>query len=258
MRLQVSAKLEYGIDDAADVLVQIETASLPGQTVSKARFDPGETSHIHRIAAEDGVGTRVWLHCTEKLVCNFDAVVDIDRPVPEISSLKQDKVHQLPHEAVRYLMSSRYCPADEFHSFAGAEFGHLSGGKAVVAMSDWIKANFIYTPGSSGPGTTAVDTFVTRRGICRDFAHVMISLARAAAIPARMVSCYGPRVEPPDFHAVAQVWLEGEWHLVDPTGMATPDEIAIIGVGRDAADIAFLTSYGWVNLIDQKVEVTTV
>ncbi len=257
MRLHVSANLEYGIEDAADMLVQIETASLPGQTVTNARFDPGETAHIHRIAAEDGIGTRVWLHCTEKLVCSFEAEVLIDRPVKDLASLQQDKVFQLPHEAVRYLMSSRFCPSEEFHSFAASEFGHLSGGAAVAEMSNWIQKNFIYTPGSSGPGTTAVDTFVKRRGICRDYAHVMVALARAAAIPARMVSCYGPNVTPPDFHAVAQVWLEGGWHLVDATGMATPDEIAIIGVGRDAADIAFLTSYGWVDLINQKVEVKT-
>ena len=58
-------------------------------------------------------------------------------------------------------------------------------------------------------------------------------------MPARMVSVYAPDVTPPDFHAVAEVYVGGEWRLVDATGMAEPDTMVRIGVGRDAADVAF-------------------
>lgn len=255
MRLHVTATLDYGIEQPADLLVQVEAAAMPDQKISNAMFDPGETAHVHRIASEDNIGTRVWLHCTERLKCAYRADVEITRAAPQLATLKANPVHQLPHEAVRYLMASRFCPADEFQSFASATFGHLQGGAAVAEMARWIGDRFTYTPGASSASTTAVDTFVQRRGICRDYAHVLIALARAAAIPARMVSCYGPDVTPQDFHAVAQVWLEDDWHLVDATGMAKPDEIAIVGVGRDAADIAFLTSYGWVEMNDQRVQV---
>ena len=68
-----------------------------------------------------------------------------------------------------------------------------------------------------------METFVERRGICRDYAHLMITLARASGMPARMVSVYAPDVEPPDFHAVAEVFVGGEWRLIDATGMAEPD-----------------------------------
>lgn len=115
-------------------------------------------------------------------------------------------------------------------------------------MRDWIHDNFDYTPGASDASTTGLDSFVMRRGVCRDYAHVMITLARASAVPARIVSAYAPDVEPPDFHAVAEVFLlgdgGGEWQLVDPTGMAQAGEIAKIGTGRDAADVSFLTCYG--------------
>ena len=84
---------------------------------------------------------------------------------------------------------------------------------------------------------------------------MMIALARASQIPARMTSVYAPSVEPHDFHAVAEVWLDGAWHLVD-AGMAKPGEIACIGVGRDAADIAFLLVYGNATLTAQTVTVT--
>ena len=80
--------------------------------------------------------------------------------------------------------------------------------------------------------------------MCRDYAHVMITLVRAAGIPARMASVYALGVKPQDFHAVAEVYLGDTWHLVDPTGMAVAGSMARIGVGRDAADIAFMTSFG--------------
>ncbi len=122
-------------------------------------------------------------------------------------------------------------------------------------MRDWIEASFDYVRGSSDERTTAMDTFVQRQGICRDYAHVMVSLARAAGMPARMVSVYAPDVAPPDFHAVAEVYVGGEWRLIDATGMAQPDTMVRIGVGRDAADIAFLIFYGESELKKQSVMV---
>jgi len=54
---------------------------------------------------------------------------------------------------------------------------------------------------------------------------------------------------------VAEVLLSSEWHLVDATGMAREAGMAKIGVGRDAADVAFLTAFGGAQLIDQYVSV---
>ena len=170
------------------------------------------------------------------------------RSVSDLYALPAASPHLLPGEIVKYLMPSRYCQSDEFQNFVAAEFGHLRGGA-------WIEAAFCYAPGSSTSQTTAFDTFVQRQGICRDFAHVLICLARASAIPARFASVYAPGVTPQDFHAVAEVWLDGGWHLVDPTGMARADSIARIGVGQDAADVAFLTSYGPIELMSQWVTV---
>ena len=69
---------------------------------------------------------------------------------------------------------------------------------------------------------------------------------------------FAPNVTPQDFHAVAEVFLDGSWHLVDATGMATEGEMAKIGIGRDAADVAFLTSFGPVIMNSQTVEVTVI
>jgi len=67
-------------------------------------------------------------------------------------------------------------------------------------------------------------------------------LSRALGIPARAVSAYALGLNPPDFHAVFEVYLEGNWWLIDPTRLAPVEGIVRIGSGRDASDIAFLTS----------------
>ena len=60
---------------------------------------------------------------------------------------------------------------------------------------------------------------------------------------------------PPDFHACAEVWLEGGWQLVDPTGMSTPGNFAVIASGRDAGDVAFMETAGWATVVRQEVRV---
>ena len=142
-----------------------------------------------------------------------------------------------------------------FEPFVEKQFGKLSGGRRVAKMRKWIEENFAYVRGSSDEKTSVMETFVQRQGICRDYAHAMITLARASKIPARMVSVYAPDVRPPDFHAVAEVFIGGEWRLVDATGMAGADTMVRIGVGRDAADVSFMIVYGSCELKTQKVSV---
>jgi transglutaminase-like putative cysteine protease len=125
-------------------------------------------------------------------------------------------------------------------------------------MSDWINTNFTYRIDVSDAATTATQSFKLRAGVCRDFAQVLIAMARAVGIPARIVSAYAPNVSPQDFHAVAEVYLDNRWHLIDPTRMARASEIVRIGVGRDAADVSFLTSYGELSMKKQTVEVSRV
>jgi transglutaminase-like putative cysteine protease len=133
----------------------------------------------------------------------------------------------------------------------------------VVAIREWVARHLSYLPGCSDSNTTALDSFVERRGICRDYAHLVVTLVRASAIPARYVSAYAPGVEPPDFHAVAEVFLAdptvvggGAWHLVDATGMAEPGDTVKIGVGRDAADVSFMTVFGEAVFEDKQVTVS--
>ncbi|HVR90663.1 MAG TPA: transglutaminase family protein [Novosphingobium sp.] len=262
MQLDISVQLDLVLPEPTDFLLQIEAAPLPEQQLISAHIDLSPSLHFARVPGQDEIGDRIWLRAEGHFAIGYRSRMAITRHLADIASLPALPPHQLPGETVQYLMDSRYCPADSFQSFVSAEFGALQGGERIVAMRDWIAANFAYTPGSSHSATTALESFVERRGVCRDYAHVLIALARASAIPARYASVYAPRVMPQDFHAVAEVFLAdphgpgGAWHLVDPTGMAEAGEMAKIGIGRDAADVSFLSSYGPLELSLKTIAVT--
>lgn len=255
MKLQIAAHLEYRLPQPTDLLLQVEAAAIPEQAIEHAWIDLSACTHFARVAAQAAIGERIWVRAEERLAVDYRATVAVNRLLTDISGLERIAPHLLPGETVEYLMESRYCPSHQFMNFVEAEFAGLDGGPLVLAMRDWIGSHFSYVPGSSTAETTAVESFVQRRGVCRDYAHVLITLARAAGIPARLASVYALGVEPQDFHAVAEVFLGGEWHLVDATGMAGEAEMAKIGVGRDAADVAFLTAFGEAVMEAQSVEV---
>lgn len=258
MSLQIATRLVYDFAQPSDVLLQVEAAMIPEQSVLDARIDISRCEHFARVAAHDLIGERIWLRVEGRFTVDYRATVDVHRRIGDIAAMQPVPFHLLPGETVQYLMASRYCPSDLFEDFVTAEFDHLYGGAKIAAIRDWIEESFTYTPGSSTSATTALESFVQRKGVCRDYAHVLITLARASGIPARVASVYALGVDPMDFHAVAEVFLDGEWHLVDATGMARARDMAKIGVGRDAADIAFLTSYGLAEFYEQSVTVREV
>ncbi|RDC59212.1 hypothetical protein HME9302_00397 [Alteripontixanthobacter maritimus] len=263
MSIQIETSFAFQAEQPTDVLLQFEAAMIPEQYVAKVNTTLSDSPHIARVAAQDGIGERMWVRAEGRFDVHYTATVEVNRLLTEVAPLKQLDPHDLPGETIKYLFDSRYCPAGRLQSFAQEEFGDLRGGERMMAMHDWIASHFRYVPGSSGPTTTAEDSFIERRGICRDYAHVMVTLARASGVPARFVSCFAPGVTPPDFHAVAEVFLEdtttpggGAWYLLDATEMAKPGEIVKIGVGRDAADVSFMTSFGLTDFMEKTVNVS--
>ena len=254
MTIDISSSFAFYLPQSADVLLQFEAAVIPEQSILTADTWLPQAEHTARVPAQDGIGERFWIRAQGECRVNYTASVAVNRILADISTLAPIDPHELPGETVQYLFDSRYCQATRLQNFVGREFGHLTGGARIIAMRDWIADKFTYEAGTSNASTTAVESFVERRGVCRDYAHVMICFARASAIPARFVSCYDPGVNPPDFHAIAEVFLAdpaipggGAWHLVDATMMADPALTAKIGVGRDAADVSFMTVFGAAN-----------
>lgn len=103
-----------------------------------------------------------------------------------------------------------------------------------------------------------METFIDHAGVCRDFSHLLIALCRAADIPARAVSAYAWSLEPPDLHAIAEVYLGGRWRMVDATGKAPINGLVRGATGRDAADIAFMTIFGEAQLVEQSFRINRV
>ena len=255
VNLKIAVQLDYKLSRPTDILAQIQVPDLADQSVKSQSFSVLDATHSADVVAENGMGVRTWIRVEDRFRCDYACTVSLDRPALDISRLQSVPPHLLPGDTVRYLMPSRYCPSDEFQSVVTAEFGDLPGGQRVATMRDWIFDKFEYVPGVSSGQTTALDSFVQRQGVCRDYAHVLIAFCRASAIPARFVSAYAPDVKPQDFHAVVEVFLEGTWHLMDSTKMAHATDIARIGVGMDAAEVAFLSSFGPMTLETQIVSV---
>ena len=256
MRLNIQVELQYTIQPAADVLLQIEVAAMPDQRLVENDLRVSAGAPIVAVVGEDGVGQRTWAPQVEYLQVNYACTVDVVRPTIDLATLPATAPSALPADAIPYLLPSRYCESDRFEPFVEEEWAGLSGGPLAAAIVDWVGTNLTYASGSSSGETTALATFAERRGVCRDYAHLTVALCRAGGIPARCVAAYAPGVDPPDFHAVAELWLDGGWHLVDATGMSGCGDLARVAVGRDATDIAFMTVFGAATMDWQKVSVT--
>jgi transglutaminase-like putative cysteine protease len=260
MRLKIDATLDYDLPDPADVLLQLEAAQMPDQALVEDKLTVTTNTPLTPISGLQGVGRRTWSGGQGNFVARYHAIVDVIRERPDFERLQAVPMQQLPGRCVHFLWGSRYVQPDELREFASEQFGE-PGGPAVAAMAEWAQANIQYLPGCSDAATNACDTFNLKKGICRDFAHVMLSFARALDIPARMVSAYAWNLDPPDFHAVVEVYLAhpehgAGWYLIDPSGLAPAEGIVRIGVGRDATDISFMTVFrGTATLNNQVVTV---
>lgn len=157
-------------------------------------------------------------------------------------------------DRLTYLLPSRYCESDRLFGSAREEFDDLEGMELVNAVRAWVRKRTAYVIGSSRVTDSAIDTFLARDGVCRDFAHLTVAMLRAREVPARIVACYAPGLVPMDFHAVAEAYVAGAWHLVDSTGLAPRQSLLRISTGRDAADTSFMTRFGGrVNLRGMRV-----
>ena len=158
---------------------------------------------------------------------------------------------QLPDETLVFTLPSRLVPSDELAPAAYELFGAATPGwSRVQAISDWVHGEVAFGYGSSSPATTAAHVYESRKGVCRDFTHLAIAFCRALNIPARYAFGYLPDVgvEPPedpmDFCAWMEVFLGGAWWTFDPRNNSRRTGRVLVGLGRDALDVAMITTFG--------------
>ena len=163
----------------------------------------------------------------------------------------------IPAECLIYTVPSRYCQSDKLQRLAMSEFGAMTpGGSRVGTIAKWIRERVEYQYGTTDAMTDAFDTATSRVGVCRDFAHLMISFCRALGVPARYVSGYCLDLKPPDFHAWVQVYVGDAWYNIDATYAGVREALVPIAYGRDAADVPMTTLFGNSDLNSQTVEVS--
>jgi transglutaminase-like putative cysteine protease len=174
-----------------------------------------------------------------------DATEDADEKAQELPP------DQLPDEVLVYTLPSRYCLPDMLGDEAWSRFGGLTPGYSrVQAICDYVNSHLTFQYGSSGPWSTAADVNASGFGVCRDFTHLAISFCRALNIPARYVFGYLPDMDvaldpaPMDFAAWMQVWLGDRWWTFDPRNNRRRKGRVLIGCGRDASDVAMVTTFG--------------
>jgi transglutaminase-like putative cysteine protease len=230
-KLAVSGMAGARVDDTLAI-------SLGGEPLQAKEIGIGDEGRTHLLTAER----------PGRLVVDYQATL----------TGRADEATVSEADRVVYLRPSRYAESDRLGAVARAEFaGITTPNELLAAVSSWVGTRLSYVTGSSGPTDGAVDTLLARRGVCRDYAHLVVALLRALDVPARMAAVYAPGLQPMDFHAVAEAAIDGHWRVVDATTLAPRSTLVRIASGRDAADTAFLSNYGG-NLELQEMSVTAV
>jgi transglutaminase-like putative cysteine protease len=223
--LSGSATMLFSIAAAADYDLKSESLHV---SVDDERAEPVEITGPH--------GTR--LHEVKSsgghLQLDYQAVVEGQAEPATAEEI----------DLITYLRPSRYCESDRLGPTAASEFGGLRGVPLLQGVTEWVADKIVYVAGSSRPTDGAVATLLARQGVCRDFAHLGIALLRSLNIPARLAAVYAPGLMPMEFHAVAEAYVDGAWHVVDATRLAPRYSLLRVATGRDAADTAFLTNNG--------------
>jgi transglutaminase-like putative cysteine protease len=256
MKLSIEAELVYDFASDTQIIANLEASRASDQIVLSESLDIQPPAQALSDTTPYG-DRRIRASLSGEVAIRYRAVVENNLRQLLPPSGCQHVWSDLPGEVLPFLLPSRFCPSDKFMRFAQREFGGAGDGVArVMAILEWIYRNVDYVIGVSNAETTAERTFVDRAGVCRDFTHLGITLTRALGIPARAVSAYALQLDPPDFHAIFEIYLENGWWLIDPTRLAPIEGIVRIGSGRDASDIAFLTSDKQCQMVTQTIRVS--
>jgi transglutaminase-like putative cysteine protease len=244
--IEVSCELAYRVDAPTNFLFNVAPALTDRQSVRRedVSVSPEVTYEACQVGSELNRVFRLQVDQGE-FTLGYRAVVALTPALDQPLAIEETGYAKLPSQVLPYLNPSRYCESDRLTRFAQQEFGDLEPGfSRVTAICNWTYEHLDYVPGTTDARTGACDVLIQRTGVCRDYAHLAITLCRALCIPARYVSGYAVGLEPPDFHGFFEAYLGERWYLFDATRMAPTHGLVRIGTGRDAADSSFATIIG--------------
>jgi transglutaminase-like putative cysteine protease len=250
--VRVGCEFEY--DAALDTAAVLQVEPYGGGPASVLRYEWSSSPEMQRRAYNDLYGNscqRVVLP-TGVSTLRYDALVGVPDATEAVDlDARETLAADLPDDALIYTLPSRYCLPDVLADEAWSLFAEVKPGyRRVKAICDHVNGALEFAYGSSTPLTTAADVHASGYGVCRDFTHLAITFCRALSIPARYVFGYLPEIEVPpmdepmDFAAWFEAYLDGQWWTFDPRNNETRKGRVLIGRGRDALDVAMVTTFG--------------
>jgi transglutaminase-like putative cysteine protease len=235
----VSARLQLEVDESepADIILQLAAADDASLTLTERLTvtGPGGEVETQVVAMPYAGRAHRFTGYPGAYEVAYDATVGGRATPARITDA----------DSILFLRPSRYAESDRLVATAAREFAGISDARELVtAVTSWVGTRLSYLPGISRPTDGSIEALLSREGVCRDYAQLVIALLRARDIPARIAAVYAPGLSPMDFHAVAEVAIDGDWYVVDATMLAPRESLVRISTGRDAADTAFLSTYG--------------
>jgi transglutaminase-like putative cysteine protease len=223
-------------------------------TPCRLAFDPPVPARDY-LDAFGNVCTRVVAPPGRFMVSTDFTANDSGKPDRVVPTADQVPVEKLPDEVLIYLLGSRYCDTEHLSNMAWSMFGSgPTGWGRVRAICDYVNERLSFGYQHASATRTAFDGFREQRGVCRDFAHLAITLCRCVNIPARYCTGYlgdigiPPAPEPMDFSAWFEVYLSGGWYTFDARHNTPRIGRILMAHGRDATDVALSTSFGQTRL----------
>lgn len=181
-----------------------------------------------------------------------DAFIN-DNGLPDPVNLRarQTPVEQLPPDTLQFLLGSRYCETDLLADTAWQLFSNnATGWSRVQDICDYVNSHIEFGYQHARKTRTAWEVFQEKKGVCRDYAHLAITLCRSMNIPARYCTGYlgdmgmPPPYEEMDFAAWFEAYLDGRWYIFDPRNNTPRIGRILLARGRDATDVAIVTAFG--------------
>jgi transglutaminase-like putative cysteine protease len=178
-------------------------------------------------------------------------ILDSGAPDAVAPTAQEIPVPKLPDDVLVYLLGSRYCETDKLSQLAWDTFGALKPGWArVQAICDFAHKQITFGYQHARATRTAAEAIEERKGVCRDYAHLAITLCRCLNIPARYVNGYLGDIgvpkdpAPMDFSAWFEAYLGGRWYTFDARHNKPRIGRIVIARGRDATDVPLVNSFG--------------
>jgi len=262
MRIKAGYRIVYDTPGPTPMLLMLNVRperAADLETPDAIHTDP--VLPVHRYADSFGnICSRVLAPAGRTTFRTDFVIHDSGEPDPVLPDAAQSPIEDLPDEVIKYLLPSRYCELEHLQGIALQIFGGSGPGWArVQAVCDYTHERIAFGYGHARPTKTAYEAHQERAGVCRDYAHLAITLCRCLNIPARYCTGYLGDIRVPvlpgpmDFSAWFEVWLGGGWRAFDARHNQPRIGRALMGIGRDAADVAIATTFGPAFLSDFEV-----